>query len=70
MRDILGAETESLPHNITAFTGTTNQITISAYRVWHYSNYGANAHKVPELERQLRYVNDEILDDQIDPAPQ
>lgn len=55
------AETTELPHDITSFTGSRAGLTAHVYRVWHYSNYGANADKVPELEQQLRYLNKEII---------
>ncbi|MFC7216050.1 hypothetical protein ACFQO4_18430 [Saliphagus sp. GCM10025334] len=62
LREVVEADEIDLEHNITAFTGVANEVEITAYRVWHYSNYGANVAKIPELERQLRYLNDEILE--------
>lgn len=55
------AETTELSHEITSFTGSREGRTIHVYRVWHYSNYGANADKVPKLEQQLRYLNEEVI---------
>lgn len=46
-------ETSLGPHNITSFNGTVGGTTIDVHRVWHYSNWGANAEKVSELKQQL-----------------
>jgi hypothetical protein len=55
-----GPETE-LPHSIESFTGLVHDIEVSAYRVWHYSNWGTHADKIHELKQQLRYLNNEIV---------
>lgn len=61
LNNSFGNQTVNHPHNITSFLGRVNDQRISVHRVWHYSNYGANADKVPELERQLMYLNTEII---------
>lgn len=52
---------ESLPHDIRSFSAVWNGIRMSVYRVWFFGNWGANADKIPELRRQLAYLDEEII---------
>lgn len=58
LQEFFRAGQRRLPHNIASFGETVDGITVNVNRVWHYSNWGANAEKVPELEQQLTYLND------------
>ena len=55
------AEPMELRYELSGFDASTDEFTVSVYRVWHYSNYGANQDKVGKLKQQLRYLNDEML---------
>jgi len=39
-------------------TVTADGLTLNLYRVWFYGLYGANQHKVPVLEQQLKHLNE------------
>ena len=62
LRDYFDANVEQLPHNIKSFKAEKNGIRLNFYRVWFHANWGANKDKIPELKKQLSYINSEPLD--------
>lgn len=56
-----GADVEELPHDIQSFQARLRNKTLEVYRVWFYGLYGVHQQKVEELEKQLEYLNDEII---------
>lgn len=61
LRGRFGAAAERYRHDIEAFTADLEGITLHVYRVWFYGLYGVHQAKVPELERQLEYLDDEVV---------
>lgn len=57
LRQFFGTETRELDHTITAFRAEYKGTTLHCYRVWFYGNWGVNQEKVPELEKQLSYLD-------------
>lgn len=58
--DYFDTDYEKLPHNIKSFSAEKNGIKLNCYRVWFHANWGANQDKMPELHRQLSYINKEV----------
>lgn len=61
LRAHFGADTQQFQHDIQAFTASVAGKTLHVYRVWFYGLYGIHQDKVPELERQLAYLDDEVV---------
>jgi hypothetical protein len=62
LRSVFDGQPSGLEYGIKSFDASWNGRTLHVHRVWFYGNWGANADKVPELERQLEYLNDEVIE--------
>ncbi|QLD84922.1 hypothetical protein HWV23_04040 [Natronomonas halophila] len=62
LKSNFGAEVQQHQHNIESFTESLEEKTLHVYRVWFYGLYGVHQQKVGELEKQLKYLNDEVIE--------
>lgn len=62
LRSTFGAEVQQHQHSIESFTASLEEIPLHVYRVWFYGLYGVHQEKVAELERQLAYLDDELVE--------
>jgi len=62
LRDAFDETPEQLPNDIDAFTTRQRGFTLHCYRVWFHANWGANKDKIPKLEEQLAYLNQQRID--------
>lgn len=58
--DYFDADFEELPHNIKSFSASKDGMRLNCYRVWFHANWGANQDKMPELHKQLSYLNEKV----------
>ena len=58
--DYFDAGFEELPHNIKSFSASKDGMRLNCYRVWFHANWGANQDKMPELHKQLSYINEKV----------
>lgn len=62
LKSHFGASVQQGQHNIESFTASLEEKTLHVYRVWFYGLYGVHQHKVAELEKQLTYLNNEVIE--------
>lgn len=57
LKETFGATSTEFPHDINGFSTMERGLRLHCYRVWFHANWGANRHKVPALENQLKYLS-------------
>lgn len=59
-------KTRDFPQDIRGFSTVQNDLSIEGYRVWFHANWGANKDKIPDLQNQLKFLSEEVVNGSLD----